>query len=442
MKNIKKKDKKLQISPKDSAAPKSWFHRLGPGLITGAAGDDPSGIGTYSSNGAQFGYALLWLVPLCLPLMIAVQEMCGRLGAVTGKGLAAVIKKFYPRWILFASVFLLIIANIFNIYADLNVMAASSNMLWGIPFGWALSLLAAIIALVQIIIPYRTYVKILKWLCLALLGYVIVVFLPGVEHNWPAIAHSLVIPHLALGGDTVMAVVAFLGTTISPYLFFWQVGETVEEEVLEGHTDRPGHRLDHVSKSEIKTIRFDTVIGMMSSQLVTFFIIVAAAGTLHVHGDVKIDTAQDAAKALLPLGQGAYWLFTLCMLATGLLAIPTLAGSIGYAVAETYQWRYGLYLRFSQAKRFYTVLASAILVGYGLNFLGVISPIKALVYSAALNGLIAPPLIIILLLICNNKKIMGARKNGIYSNIFGGLTVVLMGIAGLYLIYNLVGGNN
>jgi NRAMP (natural resistance-associated macrophage protein)-like metal ion transporter len=429
-------DKKVK-SGKDA---KPWRHCIGPGLITGAADDDPSGIGTYSANGAQFGYGLLWLVPFCLPLMIAVQEMCGRVGAVTGKGLAAVIKRYYPRWLLWCSVILLVTANVFNIYADLNIMAASARMLLGVPVWLALSVIAGGIALLQIFVPYRHYAKILKWLCLSLLGYVVVAFLPGVRHDWAAVAHALVIPRLEHGPDAILAVVAFLGTTISPYLFFWQVGETVEEEVKDGHADRPGHRLDKVSEQEIESVRLDTVIGMLASQIVTFFIIVAAAGTLHVHGPVKIETAQDAAKALLPLGRPAYWLFTSCMLGTGLLAVPTLAGSIGYAVAETCGWRYGLYRRFSKARAFYLIIAASILLGYGMNFLKAISPVKALVYAAALNGVVAPPLIVILLLICNNRKIMGARANNVWSNIFGGAAALLMGAAALYLICGLFPG--
>lgn len=422
-------------STTNSNAADPWYKSMGPGLITGAADDDPSGIGTYSANGAQFGYGLLWLVPLSLPLMIAVQEMCGRIGAITGEGLAAVLKQYYPKWLLWSCVILLIGANVFNVYADLNVMAASANMLFGVSFGMALTFIALLITALQIFVPYRSYVKILKWLCLSLLGYVIVALLPGVKNNWLMIVKDMFVPHMDLKGETILAIVAFLGTTISPYLFFWQAGETVEEEVADGEADQAGHRTEAVSEQEIRNIRADTTIGMLASQAVAFFIIIATAGSLHQQGITNINTAQDAAKALLPLGPAAYWIFTLSMIGTGLLAIPTLAGSAAYAVAETAGWRYGLYRRFSRAKAFYVTIAGIVLVGYAMNFIHAIDPIKALVYSAALNGVIAPPLIVVLLFICNNVKIVGERTNGFWSNLLGGSTVGLMGITALYLLY-------
>ena len=269
----------------------------------------------------------------------------------------------------------------------------------------------------------------------------VVALLTGVKNDWGAIANHLFIPRLnSLHAESILAIVAFLGTTISPYLFFWQAGETLEEEVAEGHADRAGHRIDKVNQEEIRNIRLDTFIGMFASQAVAFFIVVAAAGTLHLNGQTEINTAQDAAKALLPLGPAAYWIFTLCMLGTGLLAIPTLAGSVGYAVAETMGWRYGLYRRFARAKAFYCVIGSTILLGFVMNFISAISPVKALVYSAALNGVVAPPLVVVLLLIGNNSKIIGTSKNGIWSNAFGILTILVMGPAAVYLIYSLFAG--
>ncbi len=222
---------------------KPWWKCVGPGLITGAADDDPSGIGTYSVTGAQFGYTLLWLIPVCVPLMIAVQEMCGRVGVVTGTGLAAVLKKHYPRWLLYASVFLLLFANVFNIYADLNIMAASAKMLAGGSFGLWLTLIALSSIALQILVPYRLYVRLLKWLCLALLSYVVVALLPAVHNDWRQIAHHLFIPAWSWKPDFLLTVVGFLGTTISPYLFFWQAGEEVEEEIVTGKADVPRHRL-------------------------------------------------------------------------------------------------------------------------------------------------------------------------------------------------------
>ena len=419
---------------------KPWWKCLGPGLITGAADDDPSGIGTYSVTGAQFGYGMLWLIPVCIPLMIAVQEMCGRVGVVTGKGLAAVIKQHYPKWLLYGSVFLLIAANVVNIYADLNIMAASAQMLFHGPSVLWLTLITCVIIALQILVPYRSYVRILKWLCLALVAYVIVALMPAVHNNWGQIARHLMIPSWSWKPAFILTVVGFLGTTISPYLFFWQAGEQVEEEIVEGNADAPGHRTARASAEEMRALRNDTVIGMIASQAVTFFIVICTAATLNARGITAINTAQDAARALLPLGAAAYWMFTLGILGTGLLAIPTLAGSAAYAVSETLDWRYGLYRRFRRARGFYLTIAAAVLVGYALNFVHSISPVKALLYSAALNGIVAPPLIVILLLICNNRKVVGTRSNGWVSNLLGWTTVVFMGAAAAFLIWAMVTG--
>ena len=424
----------------DVNEPKPWWKTLGPGLITGAADDDPSGVGTFSVTGAQFGYGMLWLIPMCIPLMIAVQEMCGRVGVITGKGLAAVIKQYYPRWLLFGSVFLLIAANVANIYADLNIMAASAQMLFRGSFVLWLTLITGAIIALEILVPYRSYVRILKWLCLALAAYVVVALMPGVHNDWRQISRHLIIPSWSWNPRSILTVVAFLGTTISPYLFFWQAGEEVEEEIVEGHADEPGHRTVRATAAEMRALRNDTVVGMVASQAATFFIVICTAATLHAKGITDINTAQDAALALKPLGAAAYWLFTLGILGTGLLAIPTLAGSAAYAVSETVGWRYGLYRRFRRAKAFYLTIAAAILAGYLLNFFHGISPVKALVYSAALNGIVAPPLIVVLLLICNNRKIVGRRGNGPVSNILGWLTVVLMGAAAAFLIWAMATG--
>ncbi|HZO89802.1 MAG TPA: Nramp family divalent metal transporter [Chthonomonadaceae bacterium] len=424
----------------DEGAERPWWRSIGPGLITGAADDDPSGIGTYSVTGAQFGYRLLWLVPFCLPLMIAIQEMCGRIGVVTGKGLAAAIKEHYPRWMLTGAILLLIGANVTNIYADLNVMAASAQMLFHGTFVFWLTLLAAGIIGMQIAVPYRLYVRWLKWLCLALLGYVVTAFMPGTHNDWGQIARHLFMPEWQNNPRFLLTVVGFLGTTISPYLFFWQAGEEVEEEIEAGKEDAPGHRIAPADDREIRSLRLDTIIGMFASQAVTFFIILCTATDLHDKGITDINTAQDAARALLPLGRAAYWLFALGILGTGSLAIPTLAGSIGYAVAEANDWRYGLYRRFARARAFYLVIAAAVVGGYALNFVKSISPVKALLYSAAMNGVFAPPLIVILLLVCNNRNIFGNRSNGRLSNILGAITVVFMGAAAAILIWALITG--
>lgn len=415
--------------------PQRTLLRIGPGLITGAADDDPSGIGTYSVAGAQFGYQLLWLAPLCVPLMIAVQEMCGRVALVTGKGPSAIIKEHYARWLLYGVLTLLVGANTINVYADLNVMAASLKMLFGLPFTlWATVLMLGMVV-TQVTIPYKHYVKFLKYSCLSLLAYAVIAVLPKVHVDWSSVFHHLLIPHWSSEPAYILTIVGFLGTTISPYLFFWQAGEEIEDEVADGLTDDAGHRSSRVNCSEIQALRADTAVGMIFSQLITVFIIVATAATLHVSGKTDINTAEDAARALLPLGASAYWLFTLGILGVGLLAVPTLAGSAAYAVAETAGWRSGLYRRFSRAKGFYLVIALVIIVGYLLNFIHVISPVKALLYSAVLNGLVAPPLIVILLFICNNRKIVGRNTNGVFSNILGWLAVIIMSLAGGLLIW-------
>ena len=433
--------RQAQIQGAEHFARRPWWKSLGPGLITGAADDDPSGIGTYSVTGAQFGYLLLWLVPVCIPLMIAVQEMCGRVGVVTGKGLAAVIKEHYPRWLLWSSVLLLIGANVINIYADLNVMAASAKMLFhGAFIVWLIFLTVLIIAL-QILVPYRYYVRILKWLSLSLAAYVVTALMPKVHIQWGQVAHHFFIPNWSWKPDFVMTVVGFLGTTISPYLFFWQAGEEVEEEIAEGRADAPGHRLVRVSENELRNLRADTVIGMVASQFVTFFIVICTAATLNAHGKTDINTAQDAAEALHPLGPIAYWLFTLGILGTGLLAIPTLAGSVAYAVAETFDWRYGLYRRFRRARKFYLTIAAMVLVGFLLNFVHSLSPVKALFYSAVLNGVVAVPLLIVPMLVCNNRKIVENRRNCLVSNVLGWLTVALMGGAAGFMLWAMATGH-
>lgn len=418
---------------------KNFIQRLGPGLITGVADDDPSGIGTYSVAGAQFGYGLLWLVPVCIPLMIAVQEMCGRIGAVTAKGLAGVLKDHYPKWMMVGAVFLLIGANTANVYADLNVMAASAKMLFGMPFHFWLAFITLTIILLQVFVPYRQYVKILKWLCLALLSYVVTAFWPTVHHDWGAMARGF-IPRWQNSSEFLLTVVGFLGTTISPYLFFWQAGETIEDEIAEGAAIEPGRRTHRVTKSEIRAIRNDTVIGMVASQAATLFIMVCTAATLHATGKTDINTAQDAAMALKPLGSAAYVLFTVGILGTGLLAIPTLTGSAAYAVSEMMGWRYGLYRRFKRADKFYWTIIVVTIAGYLLNFYQKFSPIKALLYSAVLNAVVAPPLIVLLLLICNNRKVMGGQANRLWSNVFGWLSVGLMGAAAGFMFYALATG--
>jgi Mn2+/Fe2+ NRAMP family transporter len=269
---------------------------------------------------------------------------------------------------------------------------------------------------------------------------VVTAFMPTVHNNWSQIARHFFVPEWRSDPSYILTVVGFLGTTISPYLFFWQASAEVEEEMEDGKLTKSGKRITKASESEIAALRTDTIVGMVASQAVTFFIVICTASTLHARGITDINTAQDAARALLPLGKAAYWLFALGILGTGSLAIPTLAGSIGYAVSEAFDWRYGLYRRFNRAKEFYSVIGVSILAGYALNFLKSLSPVKALLYSAVLNGVFAPPLIVVLILVCNNRKIFDKRCNGSLSNLLGWTTVVLMGAAALVMIWSLITG--
>ncbi|HZO88394.1 MAG TPA: divalent metal cation transporter [Chthonomonadaceae bacterium] len=434
-----RQNRSMPASPEQPDHQPLW-KRLGPGLITGASDDDPTAVGTYSVAGAQFGYGLLWLFPAMLPLMIAVQEMCGRIATITGKGLAAAIKEHYSPWLLWGVVILLFGANVVNVWADLNIMAASAQMLFGLPFWVWLTVITALTAALEVFVPYRSYVRYLKWLALSLLAYIVAALLPGVHHNWPQIARHLFLPHWSQSPEYILTALSLLGGTISPYLFFWQAAEIVEEAVEEGKASAPGRRLQRATQQEIRSMRADTIVGMLTSQTIAFFILLCAAASLHARGLTHINTAQEAARALLPLGKAGYRLFTLTIVASGMLTVPTLAGSAAYMLSEAMGWRYGLYRRFNRARGFYLTLAGVIAVGYALNFVHSISPIKGLLYAAALNGVVAPPLIVLLLWLCNNPTVVKKRCNGLLSNLFGGLTTVLMAIAAALLFWEMARG--
>lgn len=413
--------------------PKTFFQRLGPGFITGASDDDPSGIATYSQTGAQFGYTQLWTTLFTLPFMIAIQEMCGRIGLVTGMGLSAVIRKHYPRPILYGSVLILLVANTINIGADLGAMAGALMLLIPWKFAPLLIIVTLLTLLLEIFVPYPTYAKILKYLTFSLLAYVATTFI--VSQPWHTILLSTIFPHVSWNAGYLMNIVALFGTTISPYLFFWQADEEVEEERAAGKLRLLG--MPRVTKSDLKTMRIDTVIGMLFSNLVTFFIIATAASTLGAHGITDIQTADQAAQALAPLGgQWAFLLFALGIVGTGLLAVPVLAGSASYAVAEALKWNSGLSLKLKQAHGFYGVLTIATIAGLLINFTGV-PPFKILYYTAILNGVLAPPLMVLILLMANDKKIMGKRTNGIWSNILGWIITIVMGGASIGLLWQL-----
>jgi NRAMP (natural resistance-associated macrophage protein)-like metal ion transporter len=412
-----------------------WLRVLGPGLITGAADDDPSGIGTYSQAGAAFGTGQLWLALYMLPLMIAVQEMCGRIGLVTGKGIAAVIKIHYSRSILITTVVLVLLANTINIGADLGAMAATIQLLVpGVSFIIWLLITSVGILLLEVFVPYRRYAVVLKILALSLLAYVITGFIIGPRGG--ALLRATVIPTIQLTPAFLALVVGVLGTTISPYLFFWQASEEVEEldetalQQAKSHIMRPRRDLPR----EIRLLRADTTLGMLASEITTWFILFTTGSVLFTHGITNISTPDQAAAALGPLaGVWAKEIFALGIIGVGLLGVPVLAGSAAYSVAEVFGWNEGLGQQAAKARGFYGVIALATLVGMGLNLLG-INPIAALVYAAVINGVVAVPLLVIILLVANNRAIMKGYTNGKLSNIVGSATALLMGAAAVAAI--------
>jgi NRAMP (natural resistance-associated macrophage protein)-like metal ion transporter len=415
---------------------KTYIKALGPGLITGASDDDPSGIGTYSQTGAQFGYAQLWTALFTFPLQVAIQEICARIALQTGGGLAENIQKYYPKPVLYFCVLLLVIANTITLGADLGAMAASAQLLLGIPFLFLLVGMTVLTAALEIFIPYKQYAKVLRVLTLTLFAYVIAAFF--VPQDWGQTLRNTLIPTFHFDRKYLLNLVAILGTTISPYLFFWQASEEVEEEIDEGRVTEA--RRKGVSKTELKWMRTDVTSGVFLSNTVFWFIVITTASTLNHNGIYNIDSAPRAAEALRPLaGDFAYILFAVGIIGTGLLAVPILAGSAAYAVAETFKFREGLYLKLRQAPGFYAVIALATLVGAAINLIG-INPILALYYAAVLNGLVAPPLLLIIMLIGNDEKIMQNKTNGRVSNILGWVTTIAMAVAAAALLFSIGSG--
>jgi NRAMP (natural resistance-associated macrophage protein)-like metal ion transporter len=408
-----------------------YWKTLGPGLTTGASDDDPSGIATYSQTGAQYGFQFLWLSLFTFPLMSVVQEMCARIGMVTGRGLAANIRHFFPRWVLYLCTALLFFANTLNIGANLGAMAKASQLLIpNLNFGFLIFFFAILSLALQIFTSYKSYAKYLKWLALILLAYVFSAL--SVNLDWATIARGTFIPTMSFSKDQIFLVTAILGTTISPYLFFWQTSQEVEEEILAGKTTL-AMRKDTTDK-DIQNMRQDVWSGMFLSNLVMFFIIAACAATLHANGIFEIKSAADAAEALKPFaGPSTYVLFTLGIIGTGMLAIPVLAGSASYALSESFGWKQGLYRKWNQANAFYGVIIISTLLGVLMNFIG-IDPIKALIYSAVVNGLVAPVVLILIVILASSKKIMGERVNGWWARELGWLTIGIMTIAGIATI--------
>jgi NRAMP (natural resistance-associated macrophage protein)-like metal ion transporter len=432
-------DNRLPI-PKKHSMFSRFLKILGPGLITGAADDDPSGIATYSQTGAQFGYGQLWTAFFMLPFMMAVQETCARIGLVTGDGIVAVIKKYYHEKIAVSVVILILVANTINIGADIGAMAAAAKLLLPINFVILTLFFTGFVLVLEIFTSYKIYAKILKWLALALVSYLITVLI--IKEPWAAIIKATFIPHFEFSFAFLFIITGVLGTTISPYMFFWEADEEVEEE-REKHLAVDSGK-PRISWHYIKRMRIDNAVGMVISNVVTWCIIVSTATTLNAHGVTNIATSADAAKALEPLvktfpnsGYLAKLIFSAGIIGLGLLAVPVLSGSASYAVAEAFNWRASLNYKLKKAHGFYGVITIATLIGLFINFIG-IDPIKALVVTAVINGVVAVPLIFLIAKIANNKKIMGEYVSGKLSNTFVWLTFIAMGSAAIAMLASFV----
>lgn len=413
---------------------KNYWHMLGPGLTTGASDDDPSGIGTYSQTGAQYGFQLLWLAAFTYPLMAVVQEMCARIGLVTGRGLAGNIRLHFSRKVIYMAATLLFAANAFNIGADLGAMAKGVQLLEP---GWDFGALVVAFTLIsfglQIFTPYDRYARYLKWLALILFAYVASALLSHL--NWGVVLKHTFVPSLKFSRDQLLLICAILGTTISPYLFFWQTSQEVEEQILQGKTTvkmRQG-----AAPEDVRSMRIDVWSGMFLSNLVMFFIVATCGALLFGHGITNITSASQAAQALRPFaGHQTYLLFAAGIIGTGLLTIPVLAGSSSYAAAESFRWQEGLFQKLRQAHAFYGLIIISMLVGLGLNFVG-LDPIKALIYSAVANGIVAPIVLVPIVKISSNKHIMGQWVNRRWITMIGWLVVALMTISGVAAIVTL-----
>lgn len=418
-----------------------FFRILGPGVITGAADDDPSGIGTYSQTGAQFGFGQLWTALYQIPLLLAVQEACARIGAVTGKGLAGVIREHYTRKILVGVLVLVAVANTINIGADIGAVAAAGHLVVKVPF-WTLAVATALLLMVsEVFISYKTYARVLKWLALALLSYPATTFI--VKQPWSQILYATVIPHIELTFAFFFIITGVFGTSISPYMFFWQASEEVEEEEAI-HTPKRKDGRPKLRRHFLRDMRIDTLVGMISAELAQWFIIITTATVLFKHGTTTINTAADAAMALEPLVQSfphsgliAKGLFAVGIVGLGLLAIPVLAGSTAYALAEAFGWKQGLSKKFQQARAFYVVIVLSMAIGLLLNFIG-IDPMKALVFTAVFNGVAAVPLLFLIAKINGSSRILGKRKGGVLSRTFVWATFGVMGLSAVALLYTLV----
>ncbi len=404
----------------------SWLKKLGPGLITGAADDDPSGIATYSQAGAQFGFNLLWTILLTSPLMVGIQVVSARIGRVSGHGLATNIRRHFPAWLLYGIVGLLLIANTINIAADVSAMGEALKLIVGGPAQAYAVAFGIVSLLLQVFIPYRRYVRILKWLTLALLAYVATAFV--VHIPWPQVLLRTLVPQLSWKKDYITTVVAVFGTTISPYLFFWQASQEVEEQLADPQA-QPLIKAPQQAKANLRRIKIDTYIGMAFSNLVAFFIILTTAVTLNLHGVTGIQTSAQAATALRPIaGEFAFLLFSAGIIGTGLLAIPVLGGSSAYAMAGAFRWKNSLERKPMQAKHFYAIIAVSTVIGSALGFTP-INPIKALYWSAVINGVISVPIMVVMMLMAVRPDIMGQFVISTRLKMLGWLATLMMAAA-------------
>ena len=409
---------------------KRFLKVLGPGLITGAADDDPSGIATYSIAGASLGFTTLWTALMTLPLMSVVQFLCAKIGMVSGMGLAAVLRQHYSRWLLYPAVFSLVIANTINAGTDIGAIATGINLIVPVPVGYLIVPATLLIVAVQFWGSYRLIVRVFKWLTLTLFAYIAAAFLA--RPDWGQVLKATFIPHLSLNKTYLTTLVAILGTTISPYLFFWQASQEVEEEINMGR-----HSLEErqgATYGELQNAILDTDVGMFICNIVFYFVIVAAAATMNRAGITSIRSAADAAIALEPLaGSAAKYLFAIGLIGVGFLAVPVLTGSAAYAVAETFGWECKLDDKPHEAKHFYSVIAASTLVGMLINFVG-INPMSALFWTAVINGLVSPPLLVIIMLVSNNRRVMGDKVNGFGTNVVGWAAAVVMFAAAIGML--------
>jgi len=414
---------------------------FGPGLITGTADDDPSGIATYSQVGAKFGFGQLWVMLVAYPLMTAIQEACARIGAITGKGIAAIIRENYNKKILFIAVFLVVVANVINIGADIGAMVASFELLIPIPGIIFALILILFMLFLEVFTSYKSYARILKYLALTLLAYPITALIIG--QNWMEIFKATFIPHIQLDFGFFFMLTAVFGTTISPYMFFWQASEEVEEEIEQNRLSQNGG-IPRISRPFLKKLRIDNALGMLFSNIIAWFIIIVAASVLNKNGITEIKSAADAAMALEPLvstfpnsGFLAKTIFASGIIGLGLLAIPILAGSASYALSEAFKWKEGLSLKFKKAHGFYSVIIIATLIGLFINLLG-FNPMEALIFAAVFNGIASVPLIFLIAKIARSEKIMGQYKSGKLSNALVWITFLVMFISAVTMFVTIL----